>query len=61
MESGLLLNVIIGKSTAVLQLLASKDETLLIRGNAFLVLNLCLYVVDSIAGLDLESDGLAGD
>lgn len=61
MESGLLLNVIIGKSTAVLQLLASKDETLLIGGNAFLVLNLCLYVVDSIAGLDLESDGLAGD
>lgn len=61
MESGLLLNVIIGKSTAVLQLLASKDETLLIRGNAFLVLNLCLYVIDSIAGLDLESDGLAGD
>lgn len=61
MESRLLLNVIIGKSTAVLQLLASKDETLLIGGNAFLVLNLCLYVVDSIAGLDLESDGLAGD
>ena len=61
MESGLLLNVIIGKSTAVLQLLASKDETLLIRGNAFLVLDLCLYVVDSITGLDLESDGLAGD
>lgn len=61
MESGLLLNVIIGKCTAILQLLASKDETLLIGGNAFLVLNLCLYVVDSIAGLDLESDGLAGD
>lgn len=61
MESGLLLNVIIGKCTAILQLLASKDETLLIGGDAFLVLNLCLYVVDSIAGLDLESDGLAGD
>ncbi len=34
---------------------------MLIRGNAFLVLDLALDVVDSIAGLDLESDGLAGD
>lgn len=60
-ESRLLLNVVIRKSAAVLQLLASENETLLIWGNAFLILDLGLYVVDSIAGLDLESDGLAGD
>lgn len=60
-ESRLLLDVVIRKSAAVLQLLASENETLLIWGNAFLILDLGLYVVDSIAGLDLESDGLAGD
>jgi hypothetical protein len=42
-------------------LFASKDKTLLVRWNAFLVLNLALDVVDSIAGLDLKSDGLASD
>ena len=61
MEGGLLLDVVVGESTAVLQLLSSENETLLIRRDAFLVLNLCLYVVDSIARLDLEGDGLAGD
>ena len=61
MESGLLLNVVIRKSAAVFQLFAGKDEALLIWRNAFFVLDLCLYVIDGIAGLDLESDGLAGN
>jgi hypothetical protein len=59
MEGGLFLDIVIRKSAAVLELLAGKDETLLIRRNTFLVLDLCLHVVDSIAGFDLESDGLA--
>ena len=37
-ESGLLLDVVIGKSAAVLELLARKYETLLIRRDALLVL-----------------------
>ena len=61
MESGLLLDVVVGQSTAVLQLLSSENETLLIRGNAFLVLNLGLDVVDGIARLDFKGDGLASD
>ena len=61
MESGLFLDVVVGQSTAVLQLLSSENETLLIRRNAFLVLNLGLYVVDGIARLDFKGDGLAGD
>lgn len=61
MKGRLLLDVVIRKSAAVLQLLASEDETLLIWGDAFFILDLGLYVVDSIAGLDLERDGLAGD
>merc|ERR1719469_1519088 len=35
MEGGLLLDVVIRKGTAVLELLASEDETLLIRRDAF--------------------------
>ena len=61
MESGFFLDVVVGQSTAVLQLLSSENETLLIRRNAFLVLNLGLYVVDGIARLDFKGDGLAGD
>ena len=37
-QGGLLLNVVIRESPAILQLLASKDETLLIRRDSFLVL-----------------------
>ena len=61
MQGGLLLDVVIAQGATILKLLASEDETLLIRRNAFLVLDLALDVVDGIARLDLKSDGLAGD
>ena len=61
MQSGFLLNVVVGKGTAVLELLAGEDQALLVRRNALLVLDLGLHIVDGIAGLDLKSDGLAGD
>ena len=60
-ESALLLNVVISKGTAVLELLASKDEPLLVRRNAFLVLDLSLHVVDRIRGLNLKGNGLASE
>ena len=44
-----------------LQLLSGEDESLLIRGNAFLVLNLGLDVFDSVGRLHVEGDGLAGE
>ena len=47
-ESRLLLNVVIGQSPTVFELLASENQTLLIRRNSFLVLDLALHVVDSI-------------
>uniref|UniRef100_A0A453SVJ7 Uncharacterized protein n=1 Tax=Aegilops tauschii subsp. strangulata TaxID=200361 RepID=A0A453SVJ7_AEGTS len=59
-EGGLLLDVVVRKGAAILELLASKDETLLVRGDALLVLDLCLDVVDGVRGLDLKGDGLAG-
>jgi hypothetical protein len=59
-ESGLLLDVVVRESTPILELLASKDQTLLIRRNSFLVLDLGLDVLNSISGLDIKSDSLSG-
>jgi hypothetical protein len=60
-EGGFLLNVVIRKGAAVLELLSGEDETLLIRWDALLVLDLTLDVVDGVAGLNLEGDSLARD
>jgi hypothetical protein len=60
-EGGLLLDVVVRESAAVLELLASEDQALLVRGDALLVLDLGLDVVDGVGRLDLESDGLAGE
>ena len=61
MEGGFLLNVVISQCTAILKLLAGEDETLLIRGNALLVLNLSLHVVYRVRRLDLKRDGLPSE
>ena len=53
-----LLNIIIAQSTAIFQLLSGEDKTLLIWGDSFLILNLGLDVVNSVAGFDIKSDGL---
>jgi hypothetical protein len=37
-KGGLLLDVVVGEGTTIFELLASKDEVLLIRGDSFLVL-----------------------
>ena len=61
MEGRLLLDVVVRKSAAILELLASEDEALLIGRDAFLVLDLGLHVIDGVARLDLKGDGLAGE
>ena len=58
MEGRLLLDVVVRKGSAVLELLTSKDESLLVRGDALLVLDLGLDVVDGVRRLNLEGDGL---
>jgi hypothetical protein len=60
-KGGLLLDVVVTQSAAILELLSGKDKTLLIRRNSFLVLNLGLDVVNGVAGLDIESNGLSGE
>jgi len=59
-EGGLLLDVVVRKRTAVLQLLSGEDKSLLIGGDSFFVLNLGLHVVDRVTGLNIKSDGLSG-
>ena len=58
-ESGLLLDVVVGKSSSIFKLFTSEDESLLIRWDSFLVLDLSLDVLDRVGRLDLEGDGLA--
>jgi len=59
MESGLLLDVVVRKSSAIFQLLTGEDESLLIWGDTFFVLDLSLDIFDGVCWLDIEGDGLA--
>ena len=54
-----LLNVVVSQSLAILQLLASKDQALLVGRNALTVLNLLLDSLHSVRRLDIQSHGLA--
>ena len=54
-----LLDVVVGESSAILKLLSSENQTLLVRGNAFLVLNLGLDIVNGVRRFDLKGDGLS--
>jgi hypothetical protein len=54
-----LLDVVVGEGAAILELLAGEDQALLVRGNALLVLDLGLDVVDGVRRLHLEGDSLA--
>ena len=59
-ERGLLLDVVVTQRAAVLELLASEDEALLIGGDTLLILDLGLDVVDGVRRLYIEGDRLAG-
>lgn len=56
-----LLNVVVGQSAAILELLTSEDQALLVRRNALLILDLGLHIVDSVARLHLEGDSLTSE
>ena len=58
MEGGLLLDVVVREGAPVLQLLPSKDQTLLVGGDALLVLDLGLHALDGVRGLHVQGDGL---
>ena len=60
MERGFLLDVVVRQRPAVLELLAGKDEPLLVWRDPLLVLDLGLDHLNAVGCLDLERDGLAG-
>merc|ERR1719285_303925 len=57
-KSRLLLNVVIRESSSILKLLSSEDQTLLVWGDALLVLDLGLDIFNSVTGLHLKGDSL---
>jgi len=59
MQGRLLLNIVITKSSPILELLSGENKTLLIRRNSLLVLDLGLYVVDRIRRFHVKCDSLS--
>ena len=60
MQRGFFLNVVIGQGTAILQLLSSKDKTLLIWRDAFFFLDFLFDSLYAVAWVDLECYGFSG-
>jgi len=61
MEGRLFLDVVVLESSAILKLLSGEDESLLIWGNSFLILDLGFDVLNSVCWLDIKGDGLASE
>merc|ERR1712033_19067 len=61
MQGALLLNVIVREGSSIFQLLSSKDQSLLVWGNAFLVLDLGLHILNGVGRFNLKSNGLASE
>ena len=59
MKSGFVLDVVVGESATVLELLSGEDEMLPIRRNALLVVFTILSIVSENSTADLECNGLA--
>ena len=58
-EGALLLDVVVREGATVLELLAGENQALLVRGDALLVLDLGLDIVDGVGRLHLKGDSLA--
>jgi len=58
-QRGFFLDIVIAQRSAIFELFTGKDEALLIRRNSLLVLDLSFHIVDGVAGLHIECDGLA--
>jgi len=55
------LDVVISYCSVVLERLSCEDESLLVIGNSFLILDFSLDVFDGISVGDVESDGFSGE
>ena len=61
MEGRLLLDVVVGKGSSILELLSSEDKSLLVWWDTFLILDLGLDVLDGVSWLDIEGDSLTSE
>lgn len=59
MQCRLLLYIIVVESTGIVELLASKDQTLLVGRYSLLVLYLALDILDGVRWFNFKGDGLA--
>lgn len=60
MQRGLLLNIIVGQSAAVLELFARKNQPLLVWRYSLFILYFLFDILDGVAGLDVQCDRFAG-
>ena len=60
-KGALLLDVVIAQGPAVLKLLTSENQALLVGWDTLLVLNLSLDILDRVGCLNVEGDSLAGE
>merc|ERR1719431_637891 len=61
MKGALLLDVVVRQSATIFQLFTGEDQSLLIWGNSFLVLDLGLHILNGVRWLHLQSDGLSSE
>merc|ERR1712156_471741 len=59
MQGAFLLDVVVREGSSILELLSSKNQSLLVWWDSFLVLDLGLNILDGVRRLNLKSDGLA--
>merc|ERR1719319_1494562 len=59
MQRGLLLNVIVGEGASILELLSREDQSLLLRRDALLILDLGLHVLNGVIRLHVERNRFA--
>jgi hypothetical protein len=60
-QRGFLLHLVLGEREVILKLLAAVDEALLVRGDAFLVLDIGLDSADGVRGLALHVDNFVAE
>jgi len=59
MQSRFFLNVVIRQCSPILQLFASEDQSLLVRGNSFLILDFRFHIINRIGGFHFQRDGFS--
>ena len=60
-KSGLFLNIIVGKSSSIFKLLSSKDKSLLIWWNSFLILDLGFDILNGVSWLNIKGDSFTSE